>query len=194
MSDEGENADDCRELPVPAYGGIYFPGFYGGLKPERLMKHGSATVIDFDDLGFLAGLMVADHELLVSFLCKIIYLDPCLELHRKVVAAGLKKSKRGQFDDNPSSIRRIGARSIRSFGSFPAGCPPSSAPPSILGLMTAPLPYPLPTYRHACRLVIVCFVVLAHRAGSVVYNEYIIAHPVDCSARLEAGLVAGRVT
>jgi len=27
-ADKGENAEDCRESPVPAYRGIYFPGFF----------------------------------------------------------------------------------------------------------------------------------------------------------------------
>src|SRR5512147_683422 len=84
----GEDADECRELPVRVYGGINIFGFCGGLKTEGLMQDRSAAVIGFDDLCFLAELTVAHHELLVHILGKVIYLDPCLvTLHRKVVAA-----------------------------------------------------------------------------------------------------------
>ncbi len=73
---KGGKACKCRELPVTAYGGIYFLGFCGGLKPEGFVKHGAAAVIDFDDLCFLAEFMVADHKLLVKLLGKVVYPYP----------------------------------------------------------------------------------------------------------------------
>jgi hypothetical protein len=54
-----------RELPVAAYGGIYFSYFCVGFKLEGFLKHGTTAVIDLDTLCFLTEFIVTDNKLLV---------------------------------------------------------------------------------------------------------------------------------